>query len=166
MVCCSSRLQMRRKVASRTRCRIVEVVHRRRAKGGGFASRITLIVLAFLVGLCSATSMFPLTPDGVQCPTAPIQTIAVPVSCCGKVIGYQQRAPKPGEPGFVQCRCAEKRSPMRHSATVPKVQVFLPVESEVINVGHRFDPLPATGSTLSLAGPDGARGVFHPPHFA
>ncbi|RYG47384.1 hypothetical protein EON79_07520 [bacterium] len=53
--------------------------------------------------------------------------------CCGRITGYLERAPKPGEGTFVQCRCAEKRTahdyglpPRLQPFFVPAVQLDLP----------------------------------------
>jgi len=82
------------------------------------------------------------TPQGQQCPTATVQVITVAVkNCCGKVIGYAQRAPKPGEATFVQCRCAEKRAADHHATTSPKMEMWL-----------ASGPTPAAPPSLS-AGP-------------
>jgi hypothetical protein len=64
------------------------------------------LVLAGVVGLYFSFAAWATTPTGVQCPTAPVQLIKVAAKDCGCKV----RAPKPGEKGFVQCRCAEKRS--------------------------------------------------------
>ncbi len=80
---------------------------------------IGLLLLALGVGgrgIAFATSA------GVQCPTARVQTIRVPVlSKCGCVLGHVERAPKPGEKGFKQCRCAEGRA--AHEGTGPTTAV-------------------------------------------
>src|SRR4029077_19949302 len=67
-----------------------------------------------LVALLFAATAFqslPLTQEGRQCPTAPIQSVLVGLSKpCGCPPVYVRRAPRPGEAGFVQCRCAERQS--------------------------------------------------------
>lgn len=69
---------------------------------------IGLLLLALGV-LGRATPMA--TPEGRLCPTARPATIRVAVlSPCGCVIGHVERAPRPGEKGFLQCRCGEKRA--------------------------------------------------------
>lgn len=82
----------------------------------------------FLYG-CVAFQYHPRTPLGVQCPTATVQEVLEPVTCCGKVVRYEKRAPKPGDDVFVQCSCAEKKSADHlASAAVPVLQCFyLPV---------------------------------------
>ncbi len=78
----------------------------------------------FLYG-CVAFQYHPRTPSGVQCPTATVQEILEPVTCCGKVVRYEKRAPEPGDKVFVQCNCAEKKS-AEHlaSVAVPVLQCF------------------------------------------
>lgn len=77
-------------------------------------SRIRGIVLAVVFGLCSVLHLSPLTPKGVQCPTAPVQSVTEVVyvkNCCGKIVPQTiQRKPREGESAFVQCRCAEKKA--------------------------------------------------------
>ena len=69
------------------------------------------------------------TQAGVQCPTAAVQTISVAVrDCCGKVTGFTTRAPKPGEQGFVQCRCAEKKTTTQKATLSSKVPLFIATE--------------------------------------
>jgi hypothetical protein len=57
---------------------------------------------------------FPHTARGVQCPTATVQTVtevSLVRNCCGKLVAKTiQRKPREGEPGFKQCRCAEKKA--------------------------------------------------------
>jgi len=90
------------------------------------ASGIPQILLAVWLFVCAASQTFPTTPTGVQCPTAPVQSVSVAIKdCCGKVIGHVTRAPKLGEKGFLQCRCAEKKAPKQDSAaTAPRFEVF------------------------------------------
>jgi hypothetical protein len=81
---------------------------------------------------CMAFQFQPRTAFGVQCPTAEIQTVSVPIrDCCGKVVGYAQRAPEPGEATFTQCRCAERKT-VTDFGLPPKLEpFFLP--------DHRFE---------------------------
>lgn len=51
------------------------------------------------------------TPEGRQCPTAPVQVVVKTIrTCCGKVIGVEKYIPQPGDKAFHQCRCEEKKS--------------------------------------------------------
>ncbi|HVT10996.1 MAG TPA: hypothetical protein VHE55_01910 [Fimbriimonadaceae bacterium] len=138
----------------------------RRRERTGFAGNLLLVMLACCVAFFSVSPP-PMTPDGKQCPTAPIQTISVPVkSCCGKVLCYEHRAPKPGEAGFVQCRCAEKRASQQRNAMAPKVPLYLPVEAEPLEVAGRLD-FPETPVPLDEQIPKGlAKGLFRPPSIA
>lgn len=78
----------------------------------------------FLYG-CVAFQFHPRTPLGVQCPTATVQVTKEPIYCCGVIVGYEERAPEPGEAAFVQCQCAEKQSAEHLAQTgPPKLQVF------------------------------------------
>ena len=67
-----------------------------------------LAILALMGFVCAAIFGFaPITRAGVQCPTAPVQTV-VAKDCCGRTI---RRAPKPGGPSvFSSAPCAEKRT--------------------------------------------------------
>ena len=97
-------------------------------------------LIAVMFFLCSAIPQ-QATLTGVQCPTAPLQTISVAIrDCCGKVTGFTTRAPKPGEAGFVQCRCAEKRTSSQKATLSNKVPLMMAAE---IVVPH--------GTSLSLA---------------
>ncbi|HEY3780255.1 MAG TPA: hypothetical protein VGL56_04170 [Fimbriimonadaceae bacterium] len=85
-------------------------------------------VLAILMtGLFALYSVFPaaaVTPSGVQCPTAPVQQVNVAsINCCGKLV-CTKRAPRPGDKGFVQCRCAEKGASQQKATSQTKVQVL------------------------------------------
>jgi hypothetical protein len=84
----------------------------------------TIVMAVFLYG-CVAFQFHPRTPLGVQCPTATVQVTKAPIYCCGVLVGYEDRAPEPGETGFVQCQCAEKQSAEHLAQTgPPKLQVF------------------------------------------
>jgi len=82
-----------------------------------------------MVALLFVTTAFQFrvrTAIGQQCPTASIQLVTVAVKdCCGKIVGYTQRAPKPGESAFVQCRCAEKKANDHQALTSPKLDLLL-----------------------------------------
>ena len=71
-----------------------------------------LSVLVFLVN--ASLLNVPKTRQGLQCPTAPVQSITVTEvkkDCCGHPVTLSvTRKPKPGEPGFQQCNCAEKQA--------------------------------------------------------
>ena len=83
------------------------------------------------------------TPYGVQCPTAPVQTITVAMRiCCGKVARIATRAPKPGDKDFVQCRCAEKKGTAQKSIVQAKAPVLL--VSAVRIADSAIVPLPLT----------------------
>ena len=126
-------------------------------------SNLGLLLLAIAIGWSFVTPFVPLTRAGIQCPTAPIQKIQVPVRCCGKVIGFQVRAPKPGEFGFVQCRCEEKRAPVKATATASKFQVFVPVGSGELARVERLASLPALDTTGPTPLLTSIRSFFHPP---
>lgn len=79
-----------------------------------------LLVAWFAFWTCLQSQ--PVTPYGVQCPTAPVQSISVAMQCCGKTV-CATRAPRPGDKGFVQCRCAEKKSAAVKFSGPPKPQL-------------------------------------------
>ena len=71
----------------------------------------------FLATILIASTSFtwlPQTPKGVQCPTAAVQVVTAVAyvrDCCGKLVAKTfQHTPREGEPGFKQCRCAEKKA--------------------------------------------------------
>ena len=71
------------------------------------------IFLAVLLIFCSPSGFSPRTPRGLQCPTAPVQTIrdVTMVKCCGKLVAKTTfRKPHEGEVGFKQCLCAERKN--------------------------------------------------------
>ncbi|MBS1716915.1 MAG: hypothetical protein JSS72_04190 [Armatimonadetes bacterium] len=87
--------------------------------------RLISVFLALSCALFSSLYGIAPTAEGVQCPTATVQQITVPIkSTCGCVVGYQTRAPKPGEKGFMQCRCNEKRSEQQATTGSQKVTWF------------------------------------------
>lgn len=91
---------------------------------GRFCLGQLLLALTLLLTLGFGPSIR--TEAGHQCPTAPQQTISEAVrNCCGHVIGHRTRALKPGDKGFVQCRCAEKAAVQVKIAGAP-VQLLLP----------------------------------------
>ena len=102
---------------------------------GKLARRINFFALfvACLFLLCSALKVSPQTQAGLQCPTAPIQAIRVAVKDkCGCILGYKSVAPKPGDKGFVQCKCAEKKSAEHALPTPPKSELFVSMEPDPI----------------------------------
>lgn len=77
---------------------------------------MTIGLLLLMLGVVGRATPLA-TPEGRQCPTAAAPLVRVAIkSACGCVIGHIERAPKPGERGFVQCRCAEKRAAQESSA--------------------------------------------------
>jgi hypothetical protein len=91
--------------------------------------RILAILLALWLFGCTAFQYQPATPFGVQCPTAPVQTVTVAVrDCCGKIVGLRRVAPAPGQREFVQCRCAEKAKAEHDSLLPPKLEPFFTPE--------------------------------------
>ena len=84
----------------------------------GWVRQFAAVLLAVVIGWCSAVQFSVRTPEGVQCRTAAVQTLSAPIlSKCGHIIGFEDRKPKPGEKGFVQCRCAEKQSSQQSAVT-------------------------------------------------
>lgn len=86
--------------------------------------QVLALVLTALLLWCSVSRAATATPRGVQCPTAAVQTVVFAKrDCCGKLVGYEARKPKEGEKGFLQCRCAEKKSvPHGSEASSPRVE--------------------------------------------
>ncbi|MDR3687967.1 MAG: hypothetical protein P4L46_01220 [Fimbriimonas sp.] len=88
--------------------------------------RSVLSVLVTVWFVLYAILPLPATSYGIQCPTAPVQKVTAAVhDCCGRVVGAVSRAPRPGEKGFVQCRCAEKKTSVEKSNVPSKAPVFL-----------------------------------------
>ncbi|HWD39218.1 MAG TPA: hypothetical protein VG944_10245 [Fimbriimonas sp.] len=81
------------------------------------------IVLGLIVGFYCCALGYPLTPEGVQCPTAPIQWVAVVGHTrCGCPTVSVRKTQK-GDAGFVQCTCAEKKK-AKTGATLSGKVVF------------------------------------------
>lgn len=83
--------------------RLTELVH----QGTSWLLAYAMLLLVFPFNI-------PVTARGIQCPTAAIQKVSVvtlertPCGCLVKRV--TERAPREGEKGFKQCRCAEKKA--------------------------------------------------------
>lgn len=85
------------------------------ARARGFLAALACCYLA----IGSLARVTGLTPKGVHCPTAPVQEVAVEQGEPGSPEApqtFQTRKPKPGDPGFVQCQCAEKKAASAEAA--------------------------------------------------
>ena len=103
------------------------------------------------------------TPKGRACPTAPVAKVRVAVrSVCGCVIGFTERAARPGEKGFVQCRCGERRTAQESS---PPPAPTLPLVPLVLNLPILPLCYEAPGYLLRLA-EGAAPPAFRPPALA
>ena len=89
---------------------------------------------------------------------APVQTIRVAVMLpCGHCAGYMERAPRPGEKGFVQCHCDEKRSSSQIARIAPEIMHFRTAAKFVV-------PAPALERPEKIAlAPDPAAEVYASP---
>ena len=82
------------------------------------ANKLLHRLLVLMVSVALATMNFganaPVTPRGIQCPTAPIQQVLETKyvkNCCGELVAQTTvRKPHEGEASFKQCRCAEKKA--------------------------------------------------------
>jgi hypothetical protein len=76
--------------------------------------RLKGAMLAAILALCSVLQLTPVTPKGVQCPTAAVQSIIDIVyvkNYSGEMVAQTiQRKPREGDASFLQCRCAEKKA--------------------------------------------------------
>lgn len=91
--------------------------------------QILALVLTALLVWGSVSRAASVTPRGVQCPTAAVQSVVVAQrDCCGRIVGYEVRKPKEGERDFLQCRCAEKRN-ATHSVDATSVPSFHAIPS-------------------------------------
>jgi hypothetical protein len=115
-----------------------------------------LITLCFL--LQSVFCFRTITPAGVQCPTAPVQTVVVKSQrCCEKSGHVVVRAPKPGDKGFVQCRCAEKKNGQQKSALSTKFDLYASTAKPLTT------PLMPPSAYAAVSGEDRYRSVKFPP---
>ncbi len=104
--------------------------------------RRPLVAIAALMALlCACLFGFAPTRAGVQCPTAPVQTLVVK-DCCGRIV---KRAPRPGDRTFVQCRCSERKAASATATVAQKVTLFL-VE------GNAFECAPAPPTAWTVHG--------------
>ena len=91
-----------------------------------YGAKAILMICSVMGFVMAAVLPMTTTTVGVQCPTAPIQTISVPIhDCCGKTVGYTQRKPQLGEKGFMQCQCAEKRTSDQKSQAPKKAELII-----------------------------------------
>jgi hypothetical protein len=94
--------------------------------------RLLSVALAIWFVLYSTNLFTPVTPEGRQCPTAPVQRLAFGVyDCCGKLVSVGTRAPKPGDKAFVQCRCAEKNAAHAKAAGPDRPHLYLASREEL-----------------------------------
>jgi len=96
------------------------------------------LLLSVAVAMLTTPISTVVTPRGVQCPTARIQTVTevrYVRNCCGKLVAQTiERAPREGEAEFKQCRCAEKKALERHDQAKsadsrPSLTVWFEAES-------------------------------------
>jgi len=88
-----------------------------------------LIAVWFFV---SAVIPVGISQTDVQCPTAEIQSVTFAVrDCCGKLLGFSQRAPKPGDKSFVPCFCAQKKAQAQKAMAPAKAFAFLDVAAPI-----------------------------------
>ena len=117
----------------------------------GFARNLVRTSVALALCLFMAWTgvgrLMPCTPAGVQCPTAAVQLITAPIkNCCGHIVGYQTRAPRPGDKQFVQCRCAEKHAPTSTALFGSSLPYFTLLAPESIDL--RLPLLPPFAVTI------------------
>lgn len=76
--------------------------------------RLISVLASIVFLLNSILVVMPRTAVGVHCPTAPQQSVlrtSWTKDCCGHLVSVTVlRKPTLGEPGFKQCRCAEKKA--------------------------------------------------------
>jgi len=132
------------------------------------AGRIDLIAILAAVWFvaCAVLQVPPKTPDGVQCPLAPVQVVVKPLkAACGCVVGFKAAKHKPGDRGFVQCRCAEKKSAEHVAWNAPRNEALSALPSALefpLPIVLTFAPPAARQSEYSLFAPP----AFHPPALA
>lgn len=96
--------------------------------------RLATALLAVVVMLASASFTLPSTRKGIQCPTAPIQKVVVneveKLSDGETAMVQVERTPQPGDPGFVQCHCAEKKAAKQIQAVASDLKEIPAILSE------------------------------------
>jgi hypothetical protein len=121
--------------------------------------RVLACVLALSVAWFSASAYFGLNSPDQQCVTAPVQTVAVAqISPCGHVMGYVERAIRPGDKGFVACKCAAKRSTTQSASGPAAISLYIPTMTRFIvparvSVHHTHVSPEIEAPTPSLAPP-------------
>ena len=90
--------------------------------------------------LLGSAARFGFRANPGQCPTAPVQTVAIMTQAADGSWITEVRAPRPGEKDFVVCHCQEKRAAAQNGWTVP---AFAPI---VVTTPPTIDlPLVASG---------------------
>ncbi len=84
-------------------------------------------ILATLALLCASFVGFGrAVSSSTQCPTAAVQRVTVAVrDCCDRIVGYETRAPKPGERDFVTCNCSAKKALSHKASFSAKIEFIL-----------------------------------------
>ena len=80
-------------------------------------------IVLFVVGI----PVYASSPVGVQCPTAPVQSV---------LIDGIERAPQPGDVDFQPCHCAEKKTAPMKSAIAQKTKETVWFVAEFLPVGE------------------------------
>lgn len=108
---------------------------------------------ALLLAVAIATANFgvklPITPRGIQCPTATVQQVVEVVrekNCCGELVAKTVvRKPREGEAEFKQCRCAESKAANHEQdkdsttgSVKPIMVAFVQSDSQEIDWGHKL----------------------------
>jgi hypothetical protein len=121
---------------------------------GAALRALLLVVLALSMGFSSA-GRFGFRANNQQCPTAPVQTMAIMKLAPDGTWVTEMRAPHPGEKDFVVCHCQAKRAAATQAGWV--VPTFVPIvaaEPATIDI-----PLFASGWDQ----PQESIGEFDPP---
>lgn len=137
------------------------------------ANKLLHRLLVLMVSVALATMNFgasaPVTPRGVQCPTAPIQQVVETKyvkNCCGELVAQTTvRKPHEGEAEFKQCRCAEKKAADHQDekqATESVKPIPLAAMSESLADLH-FEPLQLPLESPVYVPVDRKTPVFAPP---
>jgi hypothetical protein len=132
-------------------------VHQRSKALTQFAVRAVHRALCLILFFLAAASHLTSTPMGVHCPTAKAQTVTEmvqTVDCCGRPVTLQvERKLQPGEKGFKQCRCAEKKaSQANQDAAVKDPGITLACPGSFEESGHLHGVvLPGPGQRITAA---------------
>jgi hypothetical protein len=99
---------------------------------GRMSQGIFLVLAACLI--LGSAGRFGFKANAAQCPTAPVQTMAIMTRAADGTMVTEYRAPRPGEKNFVVCHCQAKRAATQSGWFVPSLTPIAPAHAMTIDV--------------------------------